>query len=133
MPAVRPPLDRSLITLVDFIDFNAENNGDLPWVHYLTTSPAADVATLTFGDFAAASHRLAHTFRPGREGRDGQVVAVLMHTDTVLYLAVLAGLLRAGFVVRRMPMRFQCWNLIRSFCRCTQCRHATPSKRFTIC
>ena len=51
-------------------------------------------------EYARATHRIAHLFRPGRAGADDEVVvAGLAHCDTLLYLALLPGLVRAGIVV----------------------------------
>ena len=54
---------------------------------------------VTWRHFAQATHRIAHVLRPGRAGSEGEVVAVLAHCDSVLYNALLAGIIRAGYIV----------------------------------
>ena len=43
-------------------------------------------------------------FRPGRRGSEREVVILLIHTDTILYVSLLAGLIRAGIVVRGVDL-----------------------------
>ena len=45
----------------------------------------------------------AHAFRPDGTRAQGELVAVLIHCDALLYLALIPGLVRAGFVVSRSP------------------------------
>ena len=93
------PLDGSLNVLPGFIDFHAKHNPTRAWAKFPSFSNPSEATSVSFGDFAKATHRIAHTLRPGRAGNDGEVVAVFIHCDTILYLALLAGLVRAGFVV----------------------------------
>lgn len=94
-----PPLDGSLATLIDFVDFHATHNGGQPWFVYTTDPPTAEVSEISFADMSYASHQIAAALN--EEGRDpgGEVVALLLHTDTVIYIAVLLGLIRAGYTV----------------------------------
>lgn len=94
-----PPLDGSLLTLVNFVDFHAEHNPDRPWLVYPSPSSNEGLASVTFKELATATHLIASTLRPGRQGSDDQVVAILLHTDNVVYVAVMLGLLRAGLIV----------------------------------
>lgn len=93
------PLDGSVNVLPGFVDFHAKHNASRPWVKFPSIGNPGESTSLSFGDFAKATHRIAHALRPGRAGDDGEVVAVFIHCDTVLYLGLLAGLVRAGFVV----------------------------------
>ena len=95
-----PPLDGSLNVLPGFVDFHAEHNPFDPWVKFPSRSEAGKVDCLTFQDFAEATHRVAHAMRPVGTGRNGEVVAIVINCDAILYLALLAGLIRAGLVVR---------------------------------
>ena len=100
-----PPLDGSLYLLPDLVDFNAEHNPDRPWAVFPKPDGSSEIASVTFSEFAKASHRVAHTARPlgaEHEGRDGEVVALVLQTDSILYIALLAGLIRAGLVVRHI-------------------------------
>ncbi|TCD66635.1 putative NRPS-like protein biosynthetic cluster [Steccherinum ochraceum] len=97
-PARLPPMDGTLNVLPGFVDFHAKFNPSLPWAKFEASNPSG-VEMIDFAEFARATHRVAHALRPGREGRrDGEVIAVLIHCDTILYLALLAGMVRAGLV-----------------------------------
>ena len=98
-PSVFPPIDGSLAPFPGFIDFHAEHNGDLPWVIH-PSQDSTSTREISYTELSAATHRIAHALRPGRQGPEGEVVGLLLHTDTVLYVALLAGMLRAGLVVR---------------------------------
>ncbi|GJE88440.1 acetyl-CoA synthetase-like protein [Phanerochaete sordida] len=96
---VLPPLDSTLLTLLDYLDFHAKHNADQPYFLFPSSNDlTGPMAALSFGEVARASHRIAHILRPGREGKDGDVIGLLLHTDTVLYVAVVLGALRAGLV-----------------------------------
>lgn len=104
-----PPLDGSVHVLPGFVDFHAEHNPERPWV--LFPSPGdTGVISISYQEYADATHRIAHALRPllpptGKPdaATDRQVVAVLINCDTILYSALLAGMVRAGFVVRVDP------------------------------
>lgn len=98
-------MDGSVTVIPGFIDFHAEHSPNRPWVKFPSTTEGEKHKALTFLDFAQATHRVAHILRPGRHGVDGEVVALLIHCDTVLYLATLAGVIRAGLVVCLLPRR----------------------------
>lgn len=100
-----PPVDGSINAIPGFVDFHAEHNLSLPWVKFPACTPS-DVQSITFQEFCRATHRVAQALRPNRSGSEGQVVAVLIHCDSILYLALLAGMLRAGLVVRSFCVRF---------------------------
>lgn len=84
-----------------FVDFYAENSPDALFAIWESTTSQDGLFRLTYPEFAKATHRVAHMLRPGRTGEDGEVVAIVIHTDSVLYCALLMGCIRAGFVVRR--------------------------------
>lgn len=93
-----PTIDASTRVLPDLYDFYAEHNPDLPWAVY----PASDTTTssISFSEIVRASHRVAHLL--GRREGDGtrDVVVMLIHCDTILYVTMLLGIARAGMVVR---------------------------------
>ena len=103
----RPPLDGSLTVVPGFVDFHAEHNPDLPWTKFPSRADPTKAESISFAEFARASHRVAHYIRPHRQGGDGEVVAVLIHCDSVLYVAVIAGFIRAGVVVRHLTYQPQ--------------------------
>ncbi|KAJ3525806.1 hypothetical protein NM688_g8348 [Phlebia brevispora] len=101
-----PPLDGSLPVLPGFVDFHAKYNPDLPWVVFPSKQDPTKADSISYSQFAKATHRIAHGLRPNRsEGKDGDVVGVVIHCDSILYLAVLVGLVRAGFVPFPMSPR----------------------------
>ncbi|KAF8217447.1 hypothetical protein K438DRAFT_1656334 [Mycena galopus ATCC 62051] len=57
-----------------------------------------EIVTITHLEFGRATHRAAHVLRPNREGQDGKVVAILAESDTMLYHAILVGLMTANFI-----------------------------------
>ncbi|KAI0337721.1 acetyl-CoA synthetase-like protein [Trametopsis cervina] len=93
-----PPLDGSLTVIPGFVDFHATHNPQHPWVLFPSFEDPTQPITFTFSELAKATHRVAHRVRPGRKGEDGEVVALLIHTDAILYSALIQGLIRAGIV-----------------------------------
>lgn len=101
MPAERlvPPLDGSITVLPGFIDFQGKHNPNKPWVLFPPTGPSTRTS-LTYGELSDATHRIAYTYRPDGVRADGEIMGVIAHPDSVLYLTLVAGLARAGFIVR---------------------------------
>ncbi|KAJ7647851.1 hypothetical protein FB45DRAFT_732988, partial [Roridomyces roridus] len=86
-----------LETIPDVITGNLQKNpGDPFWIYADTRFDK--LVTITQLEFGRATHRAAHLLRPSREGPDGQVVALLSESDTMLYNAVLVGLMTANYV-----------------------------------
>lgn len=101
-PSKFPPTDGSILILPGFADFHATYNPDLPWVVFPSRENPTSIESISFAEFADATHRIAHVFRPHREGsHDGEVVGVVIHCDSILYCATIVGLVRAGFIVSR--------------------------------
>ena len=94
----QPPLDGSLDVLPGFIDFHAEHNPDLPWA-LLAPRSTEEPTPIPFIEFSNATHRVAYAVRRDPDAPAPEVVALLLNCDTVLYLAVLAGVVRAGLIV----------------------------------
>ena len=97
--SVIPPVDGTLPSLIDFVDFHAKYNANHPHFVFPSLSDPAKLASLSFADIAEASHRVAHFLRPNGQGKIGDVIGILLHTDAVLYAAIFLGALRAGLVV----------------------------------
>ncbi|KAG6867616.1 hypothetical protein C0993_000497 [Termitomyces sp. T159_Od127] len=95
---VFPPLDGS-VTIPESIDFNWKHNADLPMFAYEMDSDSNKVTEITFLEFGRACHRVAHLVRPERAGPDQEVIAVIALADTIVYQAVMVGLMVAGLVV----------------------------------
>ena len=94
-----PPLDGSLTVIPGFVDFHAKHNPEHPWALYPSFEDPSKPAAITFAELANATHRIAHLSRPGRRGPENAVVGLLIHCDSLLYVAVIQGLMRAGMVV----------------------------------
>lgn len=83
----------------NLVALNSETNPSGPF--YIYAHPeTSEIITITHLEFGRASHRAANLLRPNREGPDGQVVALLALSDTVLYHATMVGLMTANLVVR---------------------------------
>lgn len=95
--AVFPPTD--LPTLTDVLSFHALHNATLPWMVFPSVNDPTKLDDVSYGEIDAASTRVAHMLRPGRHGPDGEVVALILHTDTILYVAVVFGSFKAGLAV----------------------------------
>ncbi|KAL1695048.1 hypothetical protein GGG16DRAFT_109571 [Schizophyllum commune] len=89
------PLDGNL-SIPAAVDFHLEHNPDATC--FSCAEPDGTVHEITYGEFGRAVHWVAHAFRPGKEGVDGAVVAIIALSDTVVYHAVTMGLIRAGLV-----------------------------------
>jgi len=92
-----PPLDGSLF-LPELLEFNAKHNSDVTFFVY-DKPDSNDLVCISHLDFYQACHRAAHGIRPGRTGADKEVVALIGHSDTILYQTVLMGIVFAGLVV----------------------------------
>ncbi|GBE84591.1 acetyl-CoA synthetase-like protein [Sparassis crispa] len=96
-----PPLDGSISVVPGCLDFQVEHNPDHPCFIF----PDPECASVSFKDFAHATHRVAHILRPNHAGPDRAVVALIIHCDTLLYEAVMVGLIRASLVPFPMSPR----------------------------
>lgn len=96
-----PPLDGSLL-FPDIIDFHMQKNASLPMYIFPDPQGTGASTSVSFREFGKAAHRVAHALRPARAGMEGQVTAILVHTDTLLYATLIAGLIIAGIVVSPM-------------------------------
>ena len=92
-----PPLDGSIDVLPGLVDFHAERNPEHAWAIF--PSASGGISSISFAEFAKATHRIAHILRPNRSGPEGEVVAVIVNCDSILYVALLVGMVRAGLVV----------------------------------
>lgn len=80
------------------VSFNSKTNPSGRFYTY--ADPAShELFTITNLEFARATHRATHLVRPNRKGQDGEVVALLALSDTVLYHAMVAGLMTANCIV----------------------------------
>ncbi|KAF8901178.1 acetyl-CoA synthetase-like protein [Gymnopilus junonius] len=97
--------DNSL-TLPETIDFHIKHNPSNPlYVFSEDSKYESDVTNITYLEFGRATDRVAHYVRPSRAGADGQVVAFIALSDTLLFHAVTIGIMRAGLVPYPMSPR----------------------------
>ncbi|TCD65360.1 putative NRPS-like protein biosynthetic cluster [Steccherinum ochraceum] len=107
MPSKRlpPPLDGSIRILPGLADFNAEHNPGFPSFGFPSLDDPKAETYISYLEYAQASHRVAHIFRPERRGKDGEVVAVLINADALMYAALILGMARANIIPFPMSPR----------------------------
>ncbi|KAJ6553198.1 hypothetical protein B0H19DRAFT_1030245 [Mycena capillaripes] len=86
------------------VSLNSRTNASRPFYTYAEPE-SHKIVTISNLEFARATHRAAHLVRPNREGPDGQVVALLAISDTILYHAMIAGLMTANCIPFPMSPR----------------------------
>ena len=123
----RPPIDGSLSALIGYADWQAEHQPSEPLDVFLHPDDHKTVVSISYGEFAKATHRVAHFVRPNRVGQDGDVASMLLNTDTVIYQAMIVGLMRAGMVVCSCatPMRNTTLTYYSSPFQCLRATHPT--------
>lgn len=95
---VAPPTDGSVL-LPETVDFHTKHNPTGP-IYVFIEDGASDITQVAHLEFGRACDRVAHHVRPGRRGPEREVVGVLALSDSLLYQAIVIGIMRAGFVVR---------------------------------
>jgi acyl-CoA synthetase (AMP-forming)/AMP-acid ligase II len=95
---VAPPTDGT-VTLPETVDFHRKHNPTVP-VYVFIEDEASNTTNVAHLEFGRACDRVAHYLRPGRHGPDREVVAVLALSDSLLYQAIVIGIMRAGLIVR---------------------------------
>lgn len=103
---VSPPFERRP-TIPETLDFHLEHNAEHSFYVYSENVDKGNTY-ISYLEFARAGHRIAHALRPKREGTDGEVVAVILLVDTILYQATVTGLMRSGFVVSALLLIIIC-------------------------
>ena len=93
-----PPTNGSL-PLNKLVDFHLVNNSEQPWV-VLSATESTPETTVTYKQLAYAVHRAAHIINPNGSIRQGSKVAIMATTGTIVYLAIILGVMRAGLIVR---------------------------------
>ncbi|KAG8783074.1 hypothetical protein FRC12_020140 [Ceratobasidium sp. 428] len=100
-----PPTDGS-VPLGSVVDFHLQHNPKRTWAILagIDDSPPAPV---TYEQLGFAVHRAAHILNPGALLPRGTQIGILISTDTVVYLALLFGAMRAGLVPFPLSPRTQ--------------------------
>ncbi|KAJ7446336.1 putative aminoadipate reductase, partial [Mycena latifolia] len=94
-----PHVDPAFSTFIpDAVFLQSQTNPTHPLFVYAKPDPSEEIVSITSLEFARATHRAAQVLRPNREGQDGQVVAIIALADTLLYQALIVGLMTANLV-----------------------------------
>ncbi|KAJ7776525.1 putative aminoadipate reductase [Mycena maculata] len=81
----------------DLVALNSETTPSAPfWVY--ATPDSCKLVHIMHLEFGRATQRAAHLLRPDPEGSDRQVVALLALSDTILFHALMAGLITANLI-----------------------------------
>ncbi|KAJ7165465.1 putative aminoadipate reductase [Mycena crocata] len=86
------------LRLPEVVALNSQTNPHAPLYLYAKPDASSDIVTITNLEFERATHRAAQILRPNREGADGEVVAVIALSDSLLYQAVVIGLVTAHLI-----------------------------------
>ncbi|KAF9070460.1 hypothetical protein BDP27DRAFT_612166 [Rhodocollybia butyracea] len=97
-PSLRTDKDQQYPSLPRLLQFHYEHNPEQPLFIYDGHSDSDDLTEIKYLEFIRASHRASHLIRPPGSGVNRQVVAVVALLDTLVYTAVVAGLMQAGLV-----------------------------------
>ncbi|KAJ7255805.1 hypothetical protein B0H12DRAFT_1202107 [Mycena haematopus] len=84
--------------LPDVVSFHSQTNPAHAVYVYAEPDPSDRVVSITNLEYARATHRVARFLRPNREGADGQVVAIIALSDTLLYQSLIVGLITANLI-----------------------------------
>ncbi|KAJ7153945.1 hypothetical protein C8R43DRAFT_1096467 [Mycena crocata] len=91
-------LTHAAMFLPDVLTQSAAAKPTHPLYVYAEPDPSDTVVPITNLEFNRATHRAAHILRPAHQGADQEIVAVLALSDTLLYQALLVGLIRANLI-----------------------------------
>jgi acyl-CoA synthetase (AMP-forming)/AMP-acid ligase II len=94
----------STLTLPELIDYHAEHNPEFPWAVFPGGASGEETEKVTYLEFARAAQRFARVVCAGGDvpTKRGEVVGIVANTDSLLYVAAVGGLMRAGFTVRSL-------------------------------
>ncbi|KZT25929.1 acetyl-CoA synthetase-like protein [Neolentinus lepideus HHB14362 ss-1] len=94
-----PPLDGSVRVFPGFTDFHHAHNPRRTCARF-AREDTGEIVHATFEEFARASHRIARALHADSSRKNGEVVALIALCDTLMYMALLVGMTRAGLVLR---------------------------------
>ncbi|KAJ7485053.1 putative aminoadipate reductase [Mycena galericulata] len=91
------PSSATIKTIPNLVAHNSNTNPDGPF--YIYSDPtSSELVTITHLEFGRAVDRAAHILRPHSNGSDGDVVAIIALSDTILYHAILVALVTANLI-----------------------------------
>ncbi|KAF7333965.1 Non-canonical non-ribosomal peptide synthetase FUB8 [Mycena sanguinolenta] len=87
-----------MLTVPELVARNCENNPTRPF--YIYAQPdSEEITTITHLEFGRAGHRAASLIRPKpQDYKDREVVVIIVLADTVLYHAIVTGVMTAGLI-----------------------------------
>ncbi|KAG8734983.1 hypothetical protein FRC10_011139 [Ceratobasidium sp. 414] len=115
-----PPTDGS-VPLGSVIDFHLQHNPKHTWA-ILSGTDSSPPVPVTYEQLGFAVHRAAHILNPEALLPRGTQIGILISADTVVYLALLFGAMRAGLVPFPLSPRTQAAG-IGHLLKSTQTRH----------
>lgn len=95
---IRPATDGSILPW-QVIDFHLDENPSYPFA-ILYDVVSSTQTLVTYERLAHSVHRVAHILNPNAAMPRGTSVGLLLSTDTLTYVTVVLGAMRAGLVVR---------------------------------
>lgn len=122
------PLDGSIPVIPGFLDFHAKHNPNRSYYVFPLEDP--DITSISFNQFSNATHRAAHLLRPGGASTERTLVAILVHTDNVMYHALVVGAIRAGYIPFLVGTRNSA-AAIQSMFERTNCHHVITQPTFS--
>ncbi|EPQ53300.1 acetyl-CoA synthetase-like protein [Gloeophyllum trabeum ATCC 11539] len=90
-----PALDGTL-SFESVVDFHLAHNADHTYAVFPAADTASETSKVSFLGWGRAVHRAAYRLRPSKNHGKGEVVALIANCDTLLYTAVLMGMIRGG-------------------------------------
>jgi hypothetical protein len=85
----------SQLSLLDVLDFNLEKNPDYP--AFVFPKDGGGVTEISMLEYIRASHRAGNAVRAST--KPGDVIAVIANLDSIVYSALISGMIKAGLVV----------------------------------
>jgi acyl-coenzyme A synthetase/AMP-(fatty) acid ligase len=98
-PAKLPDLNDHTIELARLIDWHVTHNPTHPYATFDPEEDGGDPPTMTFLEFGRGCHRLACAVAGQGPVEEGEIVALLIVCDSIMYNTTVAGLIRAGLTV----------------------------------
>ncbi|KAG8763161.1 hypothetical protein FRC11_005892 [Ceratobasidium sp. 423] len=96
---IPPPTDGT-VALNQLVDYHLVRNPDCGFAMLVNVSddPKEKPIPVNYEELAHATHRAAHIVNPGSMLPQGTKIAILTSTDTIVNVALVLGILRAGLV-----------------------------------
>jgi hypothetical protein len=98
------------LTLAEVIDHHAAHNAELTFAFFPAADPADEPERVTYLEYGRATQRFARAVCAGGDVpvKRGEVVGILANVDSLLYMAAVGGLIRAGLTVSTSSFQLNC-------------------------